>query len=109
MFAMVKMTYVEADGTEHDVDVPVGLSVMEGALNNGVPGIDADCGGACSCATCHVHVDADWIDRVGPPSADERDMLEFAVDVADNSRLSCQIGMRASLEGLIVHLPVSQR
>lgn len=106
---MVKMTYVEADGTEHGIDVPAGLSVMEGATNNGVPGIDADCGGACSCATCHVHVDAAWIDRVGLPSDNERDMLEFAVDVRPDSRLSCQIVMRATLEGLIVHIPETQR
>jgi 2Fe-2S ferredoxin len=106
---MPKVTYVEADGTEHEINVPVGLSVMEGALNNGVPGIDADCGGACACATCHVQVDADWTDQVGPPNDNEKEMLEFAVDVGPRSRLSCQIGMRAALDGLVVHLPESQR
>lgn len=106
---MPKVTYIETDGTEHAVNVPVGLSVMEGALNAGVPGIDADCGGACACATCHVYIDPDWTEIVGPPHEGEKDMLEFAVEVGPRSRLSCQIGMRPTLDGLIVHLPESQR
>ena len=106
---MGKVTCIESDGTEHVVDIPNGLSVMEGATNAGVPGIDADCGGACSCATCHVHVDAAWLEAVGPASANEQEMLEFAVDPQPNSRLSCQIGMRPALDGLIIHVPETQR
>lgn len=82
---------------------------MEGARRDEIPGIDADCGGACSCGTCHVYVDETWVARVGGPSANERDMLELAVDVRSNSRLSCQIQVRPELDGLIVHLPATQR
>jgi 2Fe-2S ferredoxin len=82
---------------------------MEGARRDDIPGIDADCGGACSCGTCHVYVDPAWIERVGPPGANEKDMLEFAIDPKDNSRLSCQIAVNAGLDGLIVRLPASQR
>jgi 2Fe-2S ferredoxin len=106
---MPKVTYVENDGTEHIVTIPAGLSVMEGALNDGVLGIDADCGGACACATCHVKIAPDWRDRVGPAGPAETEMLEFAVDVTPESRLSCQITMSAELDGLVVHVPQSQR
>jgi 2Fe-2S ferredoxin len=106
--AMAKITYIEHDGREHSVDVKNGLSVMEGAIRNNVPGIDADCGGACACATCHVYVDPAWTDKVGPASAMEESMLDFAEGVEANSRLSCQIKVAEALDGLIVRLPESQ-
>ncbi|MBB5744762.1 2Fe-2S iron-sulfur cluster-binding protein [Brevundimonas variabilis] len=105
---MAKVTYIEHDGKEHTVDVKPGLSVMEGAIRNNVPGIDADCGGACACATCHVYVDPDWVAVAGKPSAMEESMLDFAETVEPNSRLSCQIRVSDALDGLIVRLPQSQ-
>ncbi len=105
---MPKITYIEHDGTEHSVDVASGLSVMEGAIKNSVPGIDADCGGACACATCHVYVDSAWVDKTGSREDMEETMLEFAVEVEDTSRLSCQIQVTDELDGLIVRLPQSQ-
>jgi len=105
---MVKITYIEFDGTRHDVDVEPGLSVMEGAVKNLIPGIDADCGGACACATCHVYVDPDWRKKTGAPSEMEVSMLDFAEDLQETSRLSCQIEVDDSLDGLIVRLPESQ-
>jgi 2Fe-2S ferredoxin len=106
---MAKITYIENNGAEHVVDVKTGLTVMEGAVKNNIPGIDADCGGACACATCHVYVDEAWIDKTGSPSAMEESMLDFAEGVQDNSRLSCQIKVTDALDGLVVRLPVSQR
>ena len=88
---MASITYIEFNGTEHVVDAKPGLTVMEAAVKNNVPGIDADCGGACACATCHVYVDPDWTGRTGTPSAMEESMLDFAEAVEPNSRLSCQI------------------
>ena len=105
---MAKITYIEFDGTEHPVEVKNGLSVMEGAIKNRVPGIDADCGGACACATCHVYVDEAWRDKTGSPSAMEESMLDFADNVEPNSRLSCQIKVSDALNGLIVRMPQSQ-
>jgi len=105
---MAKITYIEFNETTHTIDVPSGLSVMEGAIKNMVPGIDADCGGACACATCHVYVDPEWTETVGGPSEMEQTMLDFAEDVEDNSRLSCQITVTDALDGLIVRLPKSQ-
>ncbi len=105
---MPKITYIEHDGTEHTVEVKKGLSVMEGAIRNNVPGIDADCGGACACATCHVYVDPDFAAETGRPSAMEESMLDFAANVEPNSRLSCQIRVTDDLDGLIVRLPQSQ-
>jgi 2Fe-2S ferredoxin len=105
---MTKITYIEHDGTEHAVDVPDGLSVMEGAVRYTVPGIDGDCGGACACATCHVYIDDAWKDRVTPMNELERDMLDFAFDVNENSRLSCQIKISPALEGLVVRTPPRQ-
>jgi 2Fe-2S ferredoxin len=105
---MPKVTYVEHDGTAHTVDLKAGQTAMEGAVKNNVPGIDADCGGACACATCHVHVDADWYARVGKPNAMEQSMLDFAEGVGPTSRLSCQITVTAELDGLVVRLPESQ-
>ena len=105
---MAKITYIEHNGTEHTVEVKTGLSVMEGAVRNNVPGIDADCGGACACATCHVYVDDNFLDVTGRPSAMEESMLDFAENVEPNSRLSCQIRVADDLDGLIVRLPESQ-
>ncbi len=105
---MAKITYVEHNGSEHVIDVKNGLSVMEGAVKNNIPGIDADCGGACACATCHVYVDAAWQSKTGEKSAMEESMLDFAENVEDNSRLSCQIKVSDDLDGLIVRMPESQ-
>ena len=105
---MAKITYIEFDGKTHTVEVKPGLSVMEGAIKNRVPGIDADCGGACACATCHVYVDEAWRDKTGSPSAMEESMLDFADNVEANSRLSCQIKVTDALDGLVVRMPQSQ-
>ena len=105
---MAKITYIEFNGAEHVVDVKNGLSVMEGAVKNNIPGIDADCGGACACATCHVYVDQDWVDKTGSQSAMEESMLDFAENVEPNSRLSCQIKVTDALDGLVVRMPQSQ-
>ena len=105
---MAKVKYIEFDGREHEIEVKNGLSVMEGAVRNNIPGIDADCGGACACATCHVYVDEDFLDVTGRPSAMEESMLDFAENVQPNSRLSCQIRVADDLDGLIVRLPENQ-
>ena len=105
---MAKIKYIEFNGTEHEVDVPNGLSVMEGALRYTIPGIDGDCGGACACATCHVYVEDGWFEKLPPMEELERDMLDFAFDVADNSRLSCQIKVDDTLDGLVVKTPARQ-
>ena len=105
---MAKITYIESNGKEHVIDVPNSQSVMEGAVKHAIPGIDADCGGACACATCHVYVDDQWADKTGKRSGMEESMLDFATDVEANSRLSCQIKVTPALDGLIVRLPKSQ-
>ena len=105
---MAKITYIEFNGTAHTADVASGLSVMEGAISNNIPGIEAECGGACSCATCHVYVDPAWTDVTGSPQHLEEDMLECAMDLHDNSRLSCQIEVSDELDGLIVRMPELQ-
>jgi 2Fe-2S ferredoxin len=105
---MAKITYIEHDGTEHAIDVKTGLTVMEGAVKNNIPGIDADCGGACACATCHVYVDEAWLAKTGERTAMEESMLDFAEAVAENSRLSCQIKVTDELDGLRVTMPESQ-
>ena len=106
---MPKITYIEeSDGTKYEVDAETGSTVMENAIMNGVPGIVAECGGACTCATCHVHVDEAWSEIVGPPSMMEEDMLDFAYDVRPTSRLSCQIKVRDELDGLVVNVPTRQ-
>ncbi|TCT40282.1 2Fe-2S iron-sulfur cluster-binding protein [Martelella mediterranea] len=105
---MVKLTIIGNDDTAYELDVQDGSSVMENAVRNGVPGIEAECGGACACATCHVYVDATWTEKVGEPEPMEEDMLDFAVDVRANSRLSCQISMSDELDGLVVRVPEMQ-
>ena len=102
---MAKITYIEANGTEHVVEVKAGLSVMEGAVKSNVPGIAADCGGACACATCHVYVAQAWLAKVGATNATEQDMLDYAEGMQPNSRLSCQVIVTEELDGLVVHLP----
>src|SRR6516225_835886 len=98
---MPKVTYVEYNGTEHAVDVPVGTSVMRGAVDNNVPGIDADCGGECACATCHVYIEPEWFAKTGSRTSQEESMLSFAAVTQENSRLSCQITMTKELDGLV--------
>ena len=105
---MAKITYIEFTGTQHTLEVKPGLTVMEGAVKNNVPGIDADCGGACACATCHVYVDPTWVEKTGKPSAMEESMLDFAEAVEPNSRLSCQIKVTEALDGLVVRMPETQ-
>ena len=106
---MASITYIEHDGTEHVVDVKPGLSVMEGAIRNNVPGIDADCGGACACATCHVYVDEAWVERLPAKDSMEEDMLDFAWNPNPaTSRLTCQIKVTPEIDGLVVHIPEKQ-
>lgn len=105
---MPKVKYIDQAGAERVVEVPVGWSVMEGAVKNLVPGIDADCGGACACATCHVYVDPAWVEKLPPKEDMEETMLDFAQDVQPNSRLSCQLKMTEELDGLVVTTPKNQ-
>jgi 2Fe-2S ferredoxin len=105
---MPKITYIDDSGKERTVEVPLGWSVMEGAVKNLVPGIDADCGGACACATCHVYVDPAWREKLPPKQDMEETMLDFAQDPKPNSRLSCQIKVTPELDGLVVRTPKSQ-
>ena len=105
---MAKITYIAADGERYEVDAENGTTVMENAIRNGVPGIEAECGGACACATCHVYVDDAFMPIVGEPSPMEEDMLDFAYDVRPVSRLSCQIRVSDELDGLTVTVPERQ-
>ena len=105
---MPRITYIAHNGAEHEVDAPIGDSVMMAALANNVPGIDADCGGACACGTCHVMVDPAWMARVGVPGAMEEGMLGFVPAREPNSRLSCQIMVTEQLDGLVLRLPAFQ-
>jgi len=105
---MAKITFISADGTQYDTEAEAGSTVMEAAIMNGVPGIVAECGGACTCATCHVYVTEAWSEQVGPPSAMEEDMLDFAYEVRPTSRLSCQIRVKDALDGLVVEVPGRQ-
>ena len=105
---MVKIIFVDVQGTARSVDGEVGSTVMETAIKNAVPGIEAECGGACACSTCHVYIEEQWRDRVGAPSPMEEDMLDFAFEVQPNSRLSCQIKVTEELDGLTVRTPERQ-
>ena len=105
---MTKISDIAFDGTRFDVEAENGSTVMENAIRNGVPGIEAECGGACACATCHVYVNEAFADVVGTPEAMEEDMLDFAYDVRPTSRLSCQIKVRDELDGLTVRVPERQ-
>jgi len=105
---MAKITYIEFNGKTHTIDVSNGLSVMEGAVQNNIPGIDADCGGGMACATCHVYVKEDWFDKINKKNEGEDDMLDQAFEPKKNSRLSCQIQVSNDIDGLVVHLPEKQ-
>ena len=105
---MTEISFIAHDGTRYDIDAPNGTSVMENAVRNDIPGIDADCGGACACATCHVYVDEAYLPIIGEMQAMEEDMLDFALDVRPNSRLSCQIRVKPELTGLTVQVPARQ-
>lgn len=106
---MAKVTYIEFSGTEHNVDIPSGDTVMDGAYNNDLPGIDADCRGACACATCHVYVDATWVSKVPPKESAEENMLEFVYESDPvHSRLACQVTVTDDLDGLIIRMPERQ-
>ena len=105
---MVKITFVQPDGSQQVVEATPGMTVMEAAKLALVPGIEAECGGACACATCHVYVNAEWRGTTGEPSQMEEDMLDFAFDVREESRLSCQIKVTPELDGLVVRVPAKQ-
>lgn len=105
---MVQINYIEHNGTKRVVDVPEGVSLMDGALRRHIPGIDGDCGGACACATCHIYVAPEWIERLRPMNDLERGMLKFASEVRENSRLACRIVATSTLTGLTVTTPKSQ-
>ena len=105
---MAKITFIQHNGTEQTVDGLPGMSVMETAVKNMVPGIDADCGGACACATCHVYIEPEWREKVGARNPMEEDMLDFAFEVKSNSRLTCQIKVKPELDGLVVRVPSRQ-
>jgi len=105
---MAKITFIDNTGAEKTVEAETGMTVMEAAIRNSIAGIDADCGGACACATCHVYVDEAFMDKVGKAQSMEEDMLDFAFDVRENSRLSCQIKVSDELDGLVVRTPTKQ-
>ena len=105
---MVNILFIDNDGAEHPVEVSPGNSVTQAAVSNGVPGIDADCGGSCSCATCHVYVNEEWLSKVGEVNPTEDAMLSLSTDRRENSRLSCQIQVTDELDGLIVTTPEFQ-
>ena len=105
---MTKITYITHDSKTHEIDVQNGLTVMEGAVQNDIPGIDADCGGGMACATCHVYVKEDWLDKLQTKEDGEEDMLDMAFEPKTNSRLSCQIIVSDELDGLKVNIPSKQ-
>ncbi len=105
---MAKITFIQPDGATQVVEAAPGVTVMEAAKLNDVPGIEAECGGACACATCHVYVDEAWREEAGQPAEMEEDMLDFAFDVRDESRLACQIKVTDELDGLVLRVPAKQ-
>lgn len=105
---MPKITFIQPDGESQTVSADIGLTVMEAAKMNDVAGIEAECGGACACATCHVYVDEAWRAATGKPAEMEEDMLDFAFDVREGSRLCCQIKITQALDGLVVRVPAKQ-
>ena|ERR1035441_10015573 len=105
---MPKIKFIEFNGTEHVVDARVGATIMQVATTHAVPGIVADCGGNCSCATCHVYIGKPWSSRIAPPTKEENDMIDCALHVNEESRLSCQIAVTEELDGLVVRMPESQ-
>ncbi len=105
---MPKVTYVEDDGTTHEIDVPVGTTLMQGAVGHLIPGIEGDCGGLCACATCHVYISDEFVPLCNSADELESGMLEFAFDVRDSSRLACQIEVSEEMEGIVVQMPGRQ-
>ena len=105
---MPKITYIENNGKSHQIEISNGLSVMEGAVQNNIPGIDADCGGSCACATCHVYVEEKWFNKLPKKEDGEEDMLDMAFEPKKNSRLSCQLMVSDQIDGLVVNLPEKQ-
>lgn len=105
---MIKITMISHDGERHELDAEPGISLMEAAVNNAIPGIDGDCGGACACGTCHIKVAPEWQEQTGTPGSDEASMLSMTPEKADNSRLACQIQLDESLNGLVVEMPEFQ-
>ena len=105
---MTKVTFIDTKGVSRTVDAQVGSTVMETALRNSIPGIEAECGGACACSTCHLYVDEAWREKTGEPSPMEEDMLDFAFEVKPTSRLSCQMKVREDFDGLVVRTPERQ-
>lgn len=105
---MPKITFIAFDGTQHMAEVDSGISLMEAARDNNITGIDAECGGACACATCHVYVDKEWFPVSGKPSEDEQSLLDFVSGLEEGSRLSCQINITDEMDGLVIRLPETQ-
>ncbi|MFY8170964.1 MAG: 2Fe-2S iron-sulfur cluster-binding protein [Candidatus Fonsibacter sp.] len=105
---MPKITYIEHNGKEHQIEMPIGYSIMEGAIKNSIPGIDADCGGSCACATCHVYVDENFLNKIPKAQESEQDMIDFVQDADKSSRLSCQIIITNDLDGIVVRMPKKQ-
>ena len=105
---MSKITYIEHNGKSHTLEVANGLTVMEGAIQNNIPGVDADCGGSCACATCHVYVDEKWFNKLVNKESAEEDMLDMAFEPKKFSRLSCQLTVSETLDGLVVKMPSKQ-
>lgn len=105
---MPKITYIEHNGKEHQIEIPLGFSIMEGAIKNSIPGIDADCGGSCACATCHVYVDEKFLHKIPEAEEAEKDMLDFVQDSDKSSRLSCQIIISNEIDGIRVRMPKKQ-
>ena len=105
---MPKITYIEHSGKEHQIEMPLGFSIMEGAIKNSIPGIDADCGGSCACATCHVYVDEIFLQKIPKAEEAEQDMLDFVQSADKSSRLSCQIIISNEIDGIIVRMPKKQ-
>jgi 2Fe-2S ferredoxin len=105
---MVKITFIDSENTARTIDAEPGSTVMESAIKNDIPGIEAECGGACACATCHVYVDEAWQEKTGGPSPMEEDMLDFGYEVKPNSRLCCQIKVTEALDGLVLRVPERQ-
>ena len=105
---MPKITFIQPDGSSQAVEIQAGMTVMEAAKLNNISGVEAECGGSCACATCHVYVDAAWVKTVGKPEPMEEDMLDFAFDVQEDSRLCCQIKVTPAIDGLVVRIPAKQ-
>lgn len=105
---MPRVTFIQPDGTSQTIEIPVGHSVMEGAVKHDIMGIAAECGGACACATCHVHVDPEWANKLDPAQESETAMLDFATDPDKTSRLACQIKLKDTMDGLTVRIPNQQ-